>query len=288
MVSIEGNINDRLRSAQALIERLAPVRQSAAGDHVAMDLTKLRYLGPDGVAMIAGTIIEARQRGVQVEVRPPDGPPPLLAFLAFSGFNHEVLGGAAAEVDHPDNVTVPLRRFVRSRHTDPEPVVQLVSRFEPVSDDLRQSLEIAINECIQNIEDHANSPIGGLGCARFMAQQHEIRVALVDWGDGILCSLRRNHPDTRDDLQALQRVLSGGYSAKTRPNNLGRGIDNLRSVVTDFFGGNLYIVSGNAAADLRGQRPPQYHTLSSGFRGTAVCFTLPVQPRTTEQRAEHD
>lgn len=136
-----------------------------------------------------------------------------------------------------------------------------------------------MNECIQNIEDHAHSAIGGLGCARYMKGSREVRVALLDWGDGILKRLRVRYPDTRDEVHALQRVLFGGYTSKARPNNQGRGIDNLRSVTTEAFGGDLYIVSGRGAVDIKGGQPPRYVSLPHEFQGTAVCFTLPVHPR---------
>jgi hypothetical protein len=204
----------------------------------------------------------------------------LAAFLQFSGFNRLLLNGPPPEVDHPQNVTVPLRLFDRSRHGDPEPVIQLISRFERVSDDLKLSLEISMAEVIQNIEDHSRSPIGGVGCARFMrGKLREVRVALIDWGEGILTSLQRRFPDTRDDIHALQRVLYGGFSALTRSNNLGRGIDNLRSVVAEQFRGDLYIVTGKGAVDIHGHAAPRYAAIPYRFEGTAVCFTLPVRPR---------
>jgi hypothetical protein len=280
VIGIEGNVNDRFSSMRYLIECLWPLRETVAGTDVVLDLTKLRYLGPDGAAMICGSVLEARQRRVNVNVQTNAEPNALSAFLQFSGFKQLVLAGEAPETGHPENVTVPLRRFDQSRHGDPEPVVKLVARFEPVSEDLRLSLEISMNECIQNIEDHAHSPIGGVGCARFIKGTSEVRVALVDWGESIFNSLRVRYPDTRDDVHALQRVLFGGYSAKTRRNNLGRGIDNLRSVVTESFGGDLYIISGQGAVDIHGRRPPRYDVLSHRFQGTAVCFTLPVHPRT--------
>lgn len=279
-ISLEGNIDDRLASMKYLVKKLLPLRNLTAGTTAALDLSKLRYLGPDGVVMIAGSIVDAQQRGVQVQVNRPAQPNSLVGFLEFSGFNHLVLGTPLPDLTHPENVTVPLRRFVQSRHDDPEPIIRLVERFHPVSDDLRFSLEISVNECVQNIEDHALSAIGGMGCARFMKQSQQVRVSLVDWGQGILSSLRRRHSDTTTSEHALRRVLYGGYSARTKINNQGRGIDNLRSIATEAFGGNLFIFSGDGAVEIQGHRPPKYFSDPSNyFQGTVVCFTLPVQPR---------
>ncbi len=278
-ISLEGSIDDQLASMRYLIEKLLPLRSLLAGAALNLDLSKLRYLGPDGVAMIAGSILEARQRGVTVQVNRPVQPKSLTAFLEFSGFNHRVLGTPMPDPSHPENVTVPLSRFVQSRHDDPEPIIRLVERFHPVSEDLRVSLEVSVNECVQNIEDHSRSVIGGMGCARFMKQSQQVRVSLIDWGQGILASLRRRYDDITTAEQALRRVLYGGYRAQTRVNNQGRGIDNLRSIVTEACGGDLFILSGNGAVEIRGRQNPKYFTGTYNFQGTLVCFTLPVEPR---------
>ncbi|MGB7157875.1 MAG: hypothetical protein WBD40_07400 [Tepidisphaeraceae bacterium] len=122
-IRIEGNINDRLSSMRYLIESLRPLSGSAQGSRMTLDLLKLRYLGPDGVAMIAGAVIEARHRGIDVNVLVGNEPQALVAFVEFSGFNHLVLNAPPPDPRHPENVTVPLRRFDQSRHGDPEPVI---------------------------------------------------------------------------------------------------------------------------------------------------------------------
>lgn len=278
LLRLQGNINDRLNSFIYVARELAPLRHRREGDRVELDLTQLRYLGPDGVCLIAGAIMEARERGVVIDVRVPNEPAPLVAFLAFSGFNRWILGTAPPESGHPDNVTVPIRQFHQSRHQDPKPIVDLINRFEPVTDDLKLSLEICVAELVQNVEDHAQSPIGALGCARFLRNVRQVRFALVDFGEGVLNTLRRAHPEVASGRQALESIARGGYSARSRRNNLGQGITNLRSIVTEAFAGNAYIVSGDAAGEFRSNAPSRYRTLDYTFGGTAVCFTLPTEP----------
>jgi hypothetical protein len=278
-VFLEGNINDRLPSMRYLVEKLSSLHALGGGDSACLDLSKLCYIGPDGMAMVAGSVLDARRRHVDVRVEAPSGPPALAAFFEFSGFNHLILGTSLPQGDHAQNVTIPLQQFDRSDYRDSDSIVELVARFESVSADLRYALEVAVNECNNNVEDHAQSLIGAIRAARFMAREREVRVALIDWGVGILNSLRGRYPEIRGSQDALERVLYGGYTAKARKSNQGRGIDNLRAVVTEAFGGSLFIVSGDAAVDIRGGREPRCETWPFAFNGTAVCFTLPVQPR---------
>lgn len=278
-IHLDGNVDDTLKSLEYLIERLSPLPTLSNDDCALLDMSKVHYIGPDGIVLITGSVAEARRRNINVRVTTPAAPPAVGAFLEFSGFNHWMSGTPMPQQDHPGNVTIPLRQYKQSHHADPEPIRDLISRFEPVSEDLQVSLGVAVTECIQNVEDHAQSPIGAVGCARFMRRKREVRVALIDWGRGILNSLQPRYPVIQNAEEALRRVLHGGYSAKTRMNNQGRGIDNLRAVTTEAFGGDLFIISGNAAVEIRGRSQPRYHTLRCSFQGTAVCFSLPVHPR---------
>lgn len=281
-IVLEGDINDTRNSFVNAARRLNPLREVQSSQSASLNLEKLHYLGPDGVSLIAGAVLEARKRGVVIDVRPPTAPVSLSAFLAFSGFDHLILDKLPPEVGHPENVTVPLRQFHQSLHQDPQPILELISRFESVSEDLQQSLEICVTELVQNVEDHSRSIVGGLGCARYLQHSREVRVALVDFGDGVLRTLQRRHPEIQTAQQALMSIAQGGYSARSRRNNRGRGFENLRSIVTDFFAGSLYIVSHDAAAEFKSGVKPRYHGLNFRFDGTAACFTLPTKPKAAD------
>jgi len=62
----------------------------------------------------------------------------------------------------------------------------------------------------------------------------------------------------------------------SRPNNAGQGINNLRLTVTS-CGGEVLILTGNAAVVLRKDRLPRFENLPSSLRGTGVFFTLPTR-----------
>jgi hypothetical protein len=77
----------------------------------------------------------------------------------------------------------------------------------------------------------------------------EVRVAIVDRGRGIASTLRGQYPELRDAPEALRRVVQGGYTAKSRPNNMGVGISNFCSIVVQQLRGEVFIVTEDGFAD---------------------------------------
>jgi hypothetical protein len=278
-IDFEGNLDDRLNSFLYVAQKLLPLSKMNVGDEACVDLTRVHWLGPDGVSLIAGAILDARQRGGVVQVVLPSRPPDLVAFLGFSGFDQIACGNAPPDATSLENATVPLRQFRRALHQDPQPLVDVIAKFEPVSEELKLSLEVRITELVQNVEDHAKSQVGAVGCARFIQSTGQVRVALVDFGQGIMTSLQGRYPEVTTAVQALQLIAHGGYSAKSRRNNLGRGFDNLRSIVTEAFEGSLYVVSEAASAEFKSGSVATYHPLDFTFWGPAVYFTLPTKAK---------
>lgn len=123
---------------------------------------------------------------------------------------------------------MPLRQIVTARWSDPTPIIQLVNHYLAIAEEPEEYLRICVHEVIQNIENHAESPIGGVMCARYMSSAQQVRVAIVDRGIGICTTLKRQHADTTPE-NPLRRVLKGKVSAMSRPNNAGLGLCNLTS-----------------------------------------------------------
>jgi len=150
----------------------------------------------------------------------------------------------------------------------------MLQRYEQLPEELEEYLRVCVNEVLQNIQDHACSPIGGILTARYMAKAQEVRVAIVDRGLGILTTLKKRYPDTDAD-NVLRRVLGGSFTAQSRINNLGLGISNLVDIIEGLHG-ECFIVSETSTADVRRGKPRRFGALSSRFQGTGVFLTLPV------------
>lgn len=275
LCEIDFSVNDSPNAILAFLRRIRAIfAPETTPWHV--DFSKCRYLGPDAIAIMAAAVLEARRTGVGHEVTMPQGVPPLEAFWEFSGFNHLLFNTPLPQADHADCVTVPIRVQSKANFLDPDPIIRLITRFVPISEDSEEFLRICINEAIQNVEDHARSEIGAVTCARFMKNIGEARVAIVDRGRGIGTSLAERYPDVRRTSEALGHVLQGGYSAKSRPNNMGVGISNLANIVVHQLRGELFIVSEDAFADGKFGRQTFARDLDIRFPGTAVFFSVPV------------
>jgi hypothetical protein len=144
--------------------------------------------------------------------------------------------------------------------------------------DREDQVRTCVQEVIQNIVDHSSSPIGGVLAARYIESSAEVRVAIVDRGVGIDRKLRERYPDTTSSSIALERVIKGGYSSQSRPNNMGIGVSNLFAL-TQTAGGRMALFSGDAFAEVHGGMVgPRIYPTGCWFPGTAVFFSLRVSP----------
>lgn len=186
---IDFNVNDRLPPIRAFIERLHGVLDPTKPAHYHIDLTKCQYLGPDAVALLAAILFERRSLGQEVRVSLPEGPEKLRAFCTFSGL--EALLEDIPQRSDPTDTVIPLRQILSAKWTDADPILNLVNRHLDTSDEVEEYLRICVNEVVQNIEDHAESPIGGVMSARYLTHDQQVRVAIVDRGVGIYTTLKR-------------------------------------------------------------------------------------------------
>src|SRR5437879_1133717 len=100
---IDFSINDSPQSVVAFLKRISRIFDPSVRQWN-IDFSKCRYLGPDAVAIVVASVLEARRSGIKCSVTLPKGVPALDAFCEFSGLNHLVLGTPIPQADHPDCV----------------------------------------------------------------------------------------------------------------------------------------------------------------------------------------
>lgn len=261
-----------------MLVRLRPVTD-AFETGVALPIinaVKCRYLGPDAAALLASLACRASHEKRQLTVHLPQEPAQLTSFCEFVGLRHLLSGGDPPDPQHPLNETLPLTQTRGSPGLWTQPLVSLVKRHVEVGEEQEEYLRIGLQEVLQNVEDHARSQIGAMMCARYFDGLKQVRVAIVDAGDGVLRALRRTHPEIHDTKTALEKVLQGGFSSKSRDTNMGLGISNLALFVR-LLEGSLVIVSGDAIAETRADRPVRVQTRPGmQLRGTGVFFSMRV------------
>ena len=185
--------------------------------------------------------------------------------------------GSRPSPDNPASETVPLRSFFQAIANAELPVTGLIKRhFSGLSDDTTDAIGVAINEVLHNTADHADSPCGAYMCARYFTKHRDVRVSIVDMGEGISTTLSREYPEAEDPVRALQMVFEGGFTSKSRPSNRGLGISNLVLHVCHRRG-ELIVASGSAIGRIEhGRRGPIFEVLPHKIPGTAVFFRMNV------------
>ncbi|MCC6784241.1 MAG: hypothetical protein IT457_15470 [Planctomycetes bacterium] len=277
---IDFNVQDlSVSDIAAVLTRLDPILHSAGSEPALIDASTCQYLGPTAVVVLASIQLCAVNRNQALDVRLPSSPPPLEAFCRYSGLAQLCSGAPAPDTMHPANETAALQRFDRASWGGSTPLVDLVHRHSPnVDEDTVDLLRLCYQEIAQNIEDHAQSPIGGLACGRYMSKSSELRIAVADRGLGIAATLCGAGIEVRDDVEALELVLRGDISSRPRANNMGQGISNLAAIAAG-NGGRLLIASQGAAAEVSAKRREgRAKALRHGFPGTLVSLALPLPP----------
>jgi anti-sigma regulatory factor (Ser/Thr protein kinase) len=204
----------------------------------------------------------------------------LAGFCRYSGLA-QLVGGPPPDPDHPENETVPLCVHRQATFLDAKPILDLVARhIEDASSEteFQEDIRTCVTETIQNVVDHAASPVGGISCARF--KKGRVAVAVADLGVGIAVSLRRRFPDIADELDAMGRIARAeggrGLTALSRESNAGLGLHWLRTIV-ERRRGSLFLMSGNAFASVTsGGSGWSIERMTPRFGGTAVFFSLPA------------
>lgn len=275
VVALEGNLNDSLQSILMAMRCLEPLL--ATNNLTGIDLQKCKYIGPYVVTYLASVYKKARSAGVRFTWTFPTEQNALRAFLSFSGLAH--MAGAdetPPETNHPKNNTVPLTP-TNTRWQATQPIIDLVVRHlgQPTTD-FEETLGLCVREIFQNIDDHAKSPVGGWYCARCLNKTRVTRVAVVDRGLGIFNTLKKNHPNIVDTMDALAKVIRGEYTAQSTGRNQGLGISNLAQQISRGHG-QVILITGDAHAELQnGQWKHERHR-PLNFTGTGVFFSLPIE-----------
>ena len=78
-------------------------------------------------------------------------------------------------------------------------------------------------------------------------------------------------------MHAIARVMEGGISAKSQPNNMGLGVSNLCAIIQHQLKGRVFIVSEDTAVNRQPDRQDHWTHLDHPFPGTAVFLNVPVE-----------
>jgi len=136
------------------------------------------------------------------------------------------------------------------------------------------SLEWSLSEIMDNVLNHAQSPVGGFVQLAIFPSSKKLAFCVADCGRGILESLREGFPTLRSDRVAIGEAVKSGVT-RNKDFGQGNGLSGSLALATS-SGGWFRIVSGQAALAWRLTEPEIFEVENDHkYFGTIVDVQLP-------------
>ena len=245
---------------------------------VRFDLSRLSFIDPTGVVVLANLVDYLRRAGAKVKVRITKPYSESVEYLDDFGFFKYYCGESLRPHATLRPTTVPLERVQSTKifaYLNNQLMPWIAERVA-----LEQESVAAVQTCFEeifhNIEDHSGVKIG-CAMAQFFPKNEHIHVAISDYGEGIPTVVRRKLPRLADD-EALVKACEEGFSTKANVRNRGAGLPTLMRYVTLRNRGTVLLTSGTGELASRyedGHTDIRARTARSGmYPGTLVKVVL--------------
>lgn len=142
------------------------------------------------------------------------------------------------------------------------------------------ALSIAIEEIIDNIEEHSGAKYGWIN-AQYYPTKEYLDVCILDLGITLLNNYKKHGMGISDDSEALKNALEG-LSTKQLETVRGSGLRTFTNMIRDGFGGEMVIVSGQAIAYANNKEAPLVQKLSIDWPGTIVAIRIPQRSKSID------
>jgi len=250
-------------------------------DEVEIRVNATSFVKVDGLAFLTAHCLDLKNKGTQFKISGDYG---RINYLQRMGF-HRILG-----LNEQNLATNPeIGRFIPiSLIQDGDDVAdtvnlicELVIRQFKDGAKFIPAMEWAVNELIDNIVIHAESPTPGVVCAQSYPGLNQVSVAICDLGRGIRGSLATTR-EIKSDTLALEQALKRGV---TRDPEVGQGNGMAGSLeICRANKGSLTLWSGGAIFNMDKGESSSTNEISS-IRGTGLCLQMktdnPVDLRDT-------
>ena len=255
-----------------------------SNSRVILDLVNAKFIKPNEVILFVMFLIRMGNLGNKLNVLFPEEKKTheYLEAIGLINFCNKNLTESSTLNAITSQTAMPIRRLTEERMS--EYIDFAKSYFEGIchGKDLTM-LNICMAELLNNVYNHSESEIDAYAFCQYFGSKKEIQVVVGDYGIGIPYSVNRylkttnQIEDKLNDLDALRWALVLNNSAKSIPNNQGKGLDNVLTF-TKANGGNLFIYTNGAF--LRTSEKDNELVFDNNyihsFKGTIVVFTINV------------
>jgi len=229
-------------------------------------LEKTEWMDPFALTVLAGTIQCCLQKTKKpitythpVDVKLKD----YLSQIGFNAYFH--LNGKDIHKD----TSVELKQLQALEPLYIESLIILISSKMHLSDGMKDSLKMSLQEILTNVFDHSKSDVGCFACAQYYPVKNLIRLCITDFGVGILANLKsKYHLNT--DIDAIKLSVKEGITS--RPGSAGFGLSHIRRFLK-VNEGTLTIMSGRGKVNFYSNKVESYN-MSKPFNGTIVNLKI--------------
>jgi len=227
---------------------------------------KTTWMDPFAITVISGTIqccLETKKRTIKY-VPPEDKK--LKDYLSQIGFNKFFhINGKDIHRD----TSVELTQLTALNPLYIENLIILIDSKMRLSQGVKDSLKMSIQEILTNVFDHSKSESGCFVCAQYYPSKMTIRLCITDFGVGILSNLRTKYR-IANDIDAIKLSVQEGITS--RPQSAGFGLTNIRNFLK-VNEGTLAIITGKGKVNFYSKKVESYN-MAKGFEGTIVNLKI--------------
>lgn len=198
---------------------------------------KTTWMDPFAITLITGTIqccLQIKQK--KITYVPPEDKK-IKDYLSQIGFN--TFFHLNSKDIHKDT-TVELKQLTVLKPLYIESLIILIDSRMSLSQGVKDSLYMSMQEILTNVFDHSKSDNGCFVCAQYYPAKRIIRFCITDFGVGILSNLKEKYGVTTA-IDAIQLSVKEGVTS--RPQSAGFGLSHIRNFLK-VNEGTLTIISG--------------------------------------------
>jgi anti-sigma regulatory factor (Ser/Thr protein kinase) len=141
--------------------------------------------------------------------------------------------------------------------------------------DLKHYLQYLFLELMNNVADHAHSPVGGYTMAQYYPKEKKIQFTVSDRGVAFLENIQLNFSDIDNEEKAIFKALEKGVTSTQQkmygqPKNAGFGLYAMFEILK-MTGGSFVIISNDTLIRYENEK---YTTkqLKTSWKGVVVAF----------------
>jgi hypothetical protein len=242
---------------------------------IIFDLSKTEFITPLAIIILAGSISECINLQKKAKYKRPDNHK-TREFLAGIGFNKFFkIPGDEHKIESPN---VQLKRLFGIDYMLTEQIVEVFGKSIQMSEGVKDSLVMSLNELMTNVFDHSESQRGCYVCAQSYRRARTIRLSIADFGIGIQSSLRKvpAYQHLASDYDSIVLAVQQGVSSRI-DKDAGYGLTHINRFIR-VNEGRMTVLSGSGKVSWnftgKKKRSELKQVMNFPFQGTIINLEI--------------